>query len=105
MLVTHSETLNSPAHIASRRGKAKTAGQAGSLLGRVGTAIWRYLEDVGHARAQRELRLLSARWAVTDPEMAGQIRAASRFDARSGAPAAGSDLRHAPAKGSTGVRT
>ena len=51
-----------------------------SLLRRVGLAIWHGLEDIGQARAHREMRLMADCWAVSDPEMARQLRAASSFD-------------------------
>lgn len=43
----------------------------------IASAIWRYLEAIGHARAQRELRQLAASWALTHPALAQQIRQAS----------------------------
>lgn len=43
----------------------------------IASAIWRYLESIGHARAQRELRQLAATWELTHPALAQQMRQAS----------------------------
>lgn len=94
MLLTHSETLISQSPAASQRpGAVRSAGRVLSLFSRAGSAIWRYLEDVGQARANREVRLLAANWASTDPEMASQLGAASTLDARSQAARADRELR------------
>jgi len=53
-------------------------------VARIGSAIWRSLEAVGRARAQRELRMLAARYETTQPELAKQLRAAGRNCARHG---------------------
>jgi len=55
-------------------------------LQRVGVAIWRGLEAYGSAKAQRELRALHARWALSDPSLARQLREADEFLIARGAP-------------------
>ena len=47
-------------------------------LARWGTAVWKALECVGQARARRELLILADRWETGRPELAAQLRAASR---------------------------
>ena len=47
-------------------------------LARWGTAVWKALEGVGQARARRELLILADRWQTGQPELAAQLRAASR---------------------------
>ncbi len=83
MIYTHTETLGSQTRTASPRGAFSTFGRVTSTLSRAGVAIWHTLEDVGQARANRELRLLADRCAITDPELAHQLRQASKFDATS----------------------
>ena len=45
----------------------------------IASAIWRGLEALGRARAQRELRQLADRSDARDPEYARRLRDASRF--------------------------
>lgn len=47
-------------------------------LARWGMAVWRALEGAGQARARRELLILADRWETVRPELAAQLRAASR---------------------------
>jgi len=49
---------------------------------RAGSSIWRALEAHGRARAGREMRELADRCEATQPELAKQLRAASRYTAR-----------------------
>ena len=50
-------------------------------LARWGAAVWHALEGVGQARARRELLILADRWETARPELAAQLRAASRRSA------------------------
>ncbi len=47
---------------------------------RVGSAIWRALEESGRRRATRELLDLAQRVELHDPALARQLRIASHFD-------------------------
>jgi hypothetical protein len=49
-------------------------------LNRIGSAIWRALEAAGRARARQALRQAADRYEVSQPELARQLRAASRYD-------------------------
>jgi hypothetical protein len=49
-------------------------------LARTGRALWRALEVQGRARARRELRMAAERYAITQPDLARTLRAASRDD-------------------------
>ena len=57
--------------------RVSTSAQPGRLA-RWGNAVWLALESVGRSRARRELLLLADRWQSTRPELAAQLRAASR---------------------------
>lgn len=94
MLFTHSETLISQSPTAlPRTGMVWSASRARSLFSRAGGAIRRYLEGVGEARTNREVRLLATHWANTDPELASQMHTAGTCDARSQAARASRELR------------
>jgi hypothetical protein len=56
----------------------RLAGLTASLR-RAGLAVWRALEESGHARAMRELRNLHDRWEVSDPGRAKQMSDAGAF--------------------------
>lgn len=45
---------------------------------RFGTAVWQSLEAVGRLRARRELLELADHWQAQRPELAAQLRAATR---------------------------
>jgi hypothetical protein len=47
---------------------------------RVGSAIWRALEAAGRARARQALRAAADRYEVSQPDLARQLRAASRYN-------------------------
>lgn len=47
---------------------------------RVGSAIWRALEAQGRARARQELRRIADRYEASQPELAKELRTASRHD-------------------------
>ena len=47
---------------------------------RIGSATWRALEARGRARASQELSRIADRYEQSQPELAKQLRAASRFD-------------------------
>jgi len=40
--------------------------------------VWQVLEDIGRARAERELLMLAERWERVQPELAKALRAARR---------------------------
>jgi hypothetical protein len=50
-------------------------------LARIGHATWHALEAQGRLRAQKALREAADRYEITQPELARQLRAASRYDA------------------------
>jgi len=49
-----------------------------SRLARAGAAVWSALEEVGRARAQRHLLDFADRCEAQQPELAKELRAASR---------------------------
>ena len=55
---------------------ARRPARVDSWWRRTGRAVWQSLEEIGRARAERELRALADRWAATQPELAQQLRAA-----------------------------
>ena len=48
-------------------------------LARIGRAVWRALEAHGRSRSRRELLYLADRWQANQPELAEEMRAASRL--------------------------
>ncbi len=48
------------------------------MLARIGRAVWRALEAHGRSRGRRELLYLADRWQANQPQLAGEMRAASR---------------------------
>ena len=48
---------------------------------RMGRALWRALEAQGRSRARLELRRIAERYEASQPELAKELRAASRYDA------------------------
>lgn len=48
---------------------------------RIGSTIWRALEAAGRARARQALRAAADRYEVSQPDLARQLRAASRHSA------------------------
>lgn len=80
MHLSHSETLSSQPRTASKGSAPSIAARIVSLFRRAGGAVWRYLEDVGQTRANRQLRMLADRWSLSDPELARQMRSAADFD-------------------------
>ena len=53
------------------------AGAPGTgLVARIGASLWKWLEQVGRARARRELMELADRSEATQPELAKELRAA-----------------------------
>ena len=55
--------------------------QTPTLLQSIGSSVWRALEAAGQRRAAHELRLLAERREPFDPELAHQLREASRHNA------------------------
>lgn len=76
--------MNTLTHTAGTAPLAEAAGdyrrRTPTLLQTIGGSIWRSLEAVGHRRAARELALLADRWALFDPALASELRAASRAE-------------------------
>ena len=54
--------------------------RVGGAISRVGSAIWRALEESGRRRAARELLDMAQRADLYDPALAMQLRIASHFD-------------------------
>lgn len=65
-------TLITPVPMTSLPARAEAPGFAA----RVGASLWKWLEEVGHARARRELRMLANQYEVNQPELAKELRAA-----------------------------
>jgi len=65
-------TLITPVPMKSLPAGAQGAG----LIARIGAAFWKGLEEVGQARARRELTQLAARYETNQPELAKELRAA-----------------------------
>lgn len=58
-----------------------------NVLARLGRALWRQMEAVGRARAQRELLSLATLYAH-QPDIARRLREAARWQAQAGADSA-----------------
>lgn len=65
-------TLITPLPMNSRPASARSAG----LVARIGASLWKWLEEVGRARARRELMALADLHESTQPEFAKELRAA-----------------------------
>ena len=65
-------TLITPLPMSSTPAGAQGTG----LVARVGVSLWKWLEEVGRARARRELMELAARCETNQPELAKELRAA-----------------------------
>jgi len=52
--------------------------RARSTGGRPGRAVWNFLARVGEQRARAEMLRLAAGYALTQPALAAQLRAAAR---------------------------
>ena len=50
--------------------------QGTGLVARIGASLWKWLEEVGRARARRELMTLAAMYETNQPELAKELRAA-----------------------------
>ncbi len=55
------------------------AAQGVGLVARIGAAVWKWLEEVGRARARRDLMALAARCETNQPELAKELRAACYY--------------------------
>lgn len=100
MISTPFETLSSHTPLAAERRRLPTVGRMAGLLQRAAKAVWEGLEDVGQARASRELRRVADHYAISDPQLAKQILAASAYDSTSRAAArAASAAGPLPARG------
>ncbi len=64
-LITPLPTISTPA-----------GAQGSGLVARIGASIWKWLEEVGRARARRELLSLAAMYETKRPELAKELRAA-----------------------------
>lgn len=99
-----SKPLLSQAGPDSRQGASRWAGRAARMLGRAGNAVWQGLEDLGQARANRELLSLANNYAITNPELASLLREGISCDATPPEGASSkSSQSHAPLKGTTGT--
>jgi len=58
---------------------AAPARTASTALAHIGHAIWRAVERMGHLRAASELQRLAACYEYSNPELAAQLRKASRY--------------------------
>ena len=47
-----------------------------SFAGRIGTSLWKWLEEAGRSRARRELMSLATLYEKNQPELAKELRAA-----------------------------
>ncbi|MEO8057270.1 MAG: hypothetical protein ABI671_03015 [Burkholderiales bacterium] len=50
--------------------------QGSGRFARIGASFWKWLEEVGQARARRELMSLAAMYETNQPELAKELRAA-----------------------------
>ena len=57
-------------------GRAMT--QFGAAVADIGRSIWRVLEAMGESRARGELQRMADTYARAQPELAAQLRSASR---------------------------
>ncbi|WP_418314889.1 hypothetical protein [Piscinibacter sakaiensis] len=79
MFTSYSEAPTSRLRADAPPAALRLFGQVGSTLRRAGGAVWHHLEDIGQARAEREIRLLALRWSVIDPELGQRLLEGSRI--------------------------
>lgn len=73
-------TLITPLPLNAAPASAQGAGQGlRARLARVRASIWQVLEEIGRARARRELMALAAYHEATQPELAKELRAACGY--------------------------
>jgi hypothetical protein len=76
-------SLQTPAASRATAGVRMHGARMLASAARIGNAVWHALQAAGQARARQELLRAAERYETTQPELAKQLRAASRFDALS----------------------